>query len=30
MARNGKLNVAVIFSQDQDLAEVVCETRDDA
>ena len=28
MARNGELDVAVIFSQDQDLAEVVLEIRD--
>lgn len=28
MARNGELDVAVIFSQDQDLAEVASEVRD--
>lgn len=28
MARNGELDVAIIFSQDQDLAEVVREVRD--
>ena len=28
MARNGDLDVAVIFSQDQDLAEVASEIRD--
>ena len=28
LARNGKLDVAVVFSQDQDLAEVALEVRD--